>query len=208
MDLVQELTERRLLAIVRADSAELALTCVRSVVAAGVTAVEISLTTPGAVEAIATVRAELPDDVLVGAGTVMTIEQTDQVAEAGAGFVVTPAISAGGRHAAEIGLPLLCGALTPTEMVTAMEHGASAVKIFPASAHGPAYLRELRGPFPALPLVAVGGIDATRAPEYLAAGALAVGVGSPLLGDAGRGGDPSGIAARARDLLASLEVDH
>jgi 2-dehydro-3-deoxyphosphogluconate aldolase/(4S)-4-hydroxy-2-oxoglutarate aldolase len=204
MDLVSELSERRVFAIVRADSAELALTCVRAITAAGITAVEISLTTPGAVDAIARARAELGESVLVGAGTVMTAEQANQVTEAGAGFVVTPADTAGGRHAAEIGLPLLCGALTPTEMVTAMVHGAQAVKLFPASLHGPAYVKELRAPFPALPLVAVGGVDAAIAPEYLRAGAIAVGVGSPLIGDAGRGGDPSAVTDRAQALLSAL----
>jgi 2-dehydro-3-deoxyphosphogluconate aldolase / (4S)-4-hydroxy-2-oxoglutarate aldolase len=204
MDLVQELTERRVLAIVRADSAALALTCVRALADAGITALEVSLTTPDAIEAIATARSELDPSVLVGAGTVMTAEQANLVAETGAGFVVTPADTPGGRRAAMMGLPVLSGALTPTEMVAAMEYGATAVKLFPASLHGPSYVRELRGPFPALPIVAVGGIDAKLAPEYLAAGAFAVGVGSLLIGDAGRGGDPAGIGARARDLLAAI----
>lgn len=204
MDLVSELARRRVLAIVRADSAELALTCVRAVAAAGITAVEISLTTRGALEAIARARAELDESILVGAGTVLTAHQANEVAEAGAGFVVTPADTPGGRHAAEIGLPLLCGALTPTEMVTAMAHGAQAVKLFPASLHGPAYVEELKAPFPALPLVAVGGVDAALAPEYLRVGAIAVGVGSPLIGDAGQGGDPSGVTDRALALLSAL----
>src|SRR5919198_1095491 len=106
MDLVSELARRRVLPIVRAESAELALTCVRAVTAAGITAVEISLTTRGALDAIARARAELDESVLVGAGTVMTAHQANEVAVAGAGFVVTPADTAGGRHAAEIGLPL------------------------------------------------------------------------------------------------------
>lgn len=185
MDLVAELTTRRVLAIVRADSASQALTCVRAAVAGGIRAVEVSLTTPDAAEAIATARRELDRDVLVGAGTVMTAEQANQVAEAGAEFVVTPALTAGGQYAAEIGMPLLCGALTPTEIVTAMEIGAAAVKVFPASAHGPGYLRELRGPFPGLPLVAVG-------------------VGSPLFGDAGRGGDPTPVTGRAQAFMTAL----
>lgn len=204
MDLVAELTTRRVLAIVRADSASQALTCVRAAIAGGIGAVEISLTTPDAAEAIAKARRELDPDVLVGAGTVLTAEQANLVAEAGAEFVVTPALTAGGQYAAEIGMPLLCGALTPTEIVTAMEIGAAAVKVFPASAHGPDYLRELRGPFPAVPLVAVGGVDATLAPRYLEAGAIAVGVGSPLFGDAGRGGDPTPVTGRAQALLAAV----
>ncbi len=204
MDLVAELTTRRVLAIVRADSASQALTCIRAAVAGGIRAVEVSLTTPDAAEAIDRARRELDRDILVGAGTVLTAEQANLVAEAGAEFVVTPAITAGGQYAAEIGLPLLCGALTPTEIVTAMEIGAAAVKVFPASAHGPGYLRELRGPFPAVPLVAVGGVDAGLAPEYLRAGAIAVGVGSPLFGDAGRGGDPTPVTGRAQAFVTAL----
>jgi 2-dehydro-3-deoxyphosphogluconate aldolase/(4S)-4-hydroxy-2-oxoglutarate aldolase len=206
VDLVQELTERRVLAIVRADSAALALTCVRALADAGITALEISLTTPDAVDAIATARSSLDSSILVGAGTVMTAEQANAVADAGAEFVVTPADTPGGRRSAVIGLPVLAGALTPSEMVSALGYGATAVKLFPASLHGPSYVRELMAPFPALPLVAVGGIDAKLAPEYLAAGAFAVGVGSPLIGDAGKGGDPSGIATRARDLLAAVSA--
>ena len=98
MDLVHELTERRVLAIVRADSAALALTCVRALADAGITALEVSLTTPDAIEAMATARSELDPSVLVGAGTVMTAEQANLVAEAGAGFVVTPADTPGGRR--------------------------------------------------------------------------------------------------------------
>lgn len=193
-----------MLAIIRADSAELALTSVRTLVAVGVTALEISLTTPDAAEALRAARAEFGPEVLLGAGTVVTPEQADEVAAAGVGFIVTPAITRGAQRSIELGLPLLCGALTPTEVITALDLGALAVKIFPAKLHGPGYLKELRAPLPKAPLIAVGGIDATSAPEYLRAGALAVGVGSPLMGDSGQGGSQSALAARAKEFLQAV----
>lgn len=204
MDLLEELRRRRVLAIVRADGPEAALECLRTLVGAGVTALEVSLTTPGAADAIANARPEFEPSVLLGAGTVVTAAQADEVAAAGAGFAVTPGITKGAHRSVELGLPLLCGALTPTEVIAALDLGASAVKIFPAKLYGPSYFGELLAPLPAAPLVAVGGIDAASAPEYLRAGAVAVGVGSPLLGDAGKGGSQQALAERAAEFLAAV----
>lgn len=206
MDLLAELRRRKILAIIRADSPERALACVDTLVEAGITALEISLTTPGAVQAIQQARASHNPTILIGAGTVLTPAQADEVAAAGATFVVTPAITRGAHRAVDLGLPLLCGALTPTEVVAALDLGATAIKIFPAKVHGPSYLRELAAPLPHAPLIAVGGVDAKSAPEYLAAGALAVGVGSPLLGDAATGGSLADLAARATTFRATLNL--
>jgi 2-dehydro-3-deoxyphosphogluconate aldolase / (4S)-4-hydroxy-2-oxoglutarate aldolase len=204
VDLLDELCRRRVLAIIRADGPDLALACIRTLVAAGVTALEVSLTTPGAAEAITAARSEFEPSVLLGAGTVVTAAHADEVAAARAGFIVTPAITRGAYRSVELGLPLVCGALTPTEVIGALELGATAVKVFPAKLYGPSYLRELRAPLPTAPLIAVGGVDAASAPEYLRAGALAVGVGSPLLGDAGKGGSQEALAARAAEFLAAV----
>ncbi|MEV0788982.1 bifunctional 4-hydroxy-2-oxoglutarate aldolase/2-dehydro-3-deoxy-phosphogluconate aldolase [Kribbella sp. NPDC050459] len=206
MDLLGELRSRKLLAIVRADGAETALACVQTLVEAGVTALEVSLTTPGGVEAIARARSQYDPDILIGAGTVVTAAQADEVAAARADFTVTPAITRGARRSVELGLPLLCGALTPTEVVAALDLGATAVKIFPAKVYGPGYFSELRAPLPDAPLIAVGGVDAQSAPKYLAAGALAVGVGSPLLGDAGTGGSLSELAIRGARFRTELNI--
>jgi len=206
MDLLAELRTRKLLAIIRADGADTALACVETLVEAGVTALEISLTTPGGVEAIAKARSQYDPHILIGAGTVVTAAQADEVAAARAGFVVTPAITRGAHRAVELGLPLLCGALTPTEVVAALDLGATAVKIFPAKVYGPGYFTELRAPLPDAPLIAVGGVDAQSAPKYLAAGALAVGVGSPLLGDASTGGSLSELAIRAARFRTELNI--
>jgi 2-dehydro-3-deoxyphosphogluconate aldolase/(4S)-4-hydroxy-2-oxoglutarate aldolase len=204
VELLAELSQRKVLAIIRADGPDRAVECIRTLVAAGITILEVSLTTPGGAEAIAKARSELDPSVLIGAGTVITAAQADEVAAAGAGFIVTPAITRGAHRSVVLGLPLLCGALTPTEIITALDLGALAVKVFPAKLHGPSYFRELRAPLPDAPLIAVGGVDATTTPQYLQAGALAVGLGSPLLGDAGKGGSQKDLADRAGTFLSAI----
>jgi 2-dehydro-3-deoxyphosphogluconate aldolase / (4S)-4-hydroxy-2-oxoglutarate aldolase len=202
--LLAELSERKVLAIIRADGPDRALECIRTLVTAGITILEVSLTTPGGADAIAKARTEFDSSVLIGAGTVITKAQAEEVAAARADFVVTPAITRGAHRSITLGLPLLCGALTPTEIITALDLGALAVKVFPAKLHGPGYFRELRAPLPKAPLIAVGGVDVTTAPQYLRSGALAVGLGSPLLGDAGTGGSQAELAARATDFLQAV----
>ncbi|RAJ38480.1 2-dehydro-3-deoxyphosphogluconate aldolase/(4S)-4-hydroxy-2-oxoglutarate aldolase [Kitasatospora sp. SolWspMP-SS2h] len=204
MDLLTELTDRKVLAVVRADTPDLAVACLRTLAGAGITALEVSLTTPGALDAIARARADSPPDVLIGAGTVLTAEHAELAAAAGASFAVTPGLTPGAPRSTALGLPLLCGALTPTEVLAALDAGATAVKVFPAATHGPGYLRDLLAPLPHAPLIAIGGIDADAAPRYLAAGARVVGVGSPLLGDAGRGGSLTALAERAARLLRAV----
>jgi 2-dehydro-3-deoxyphosphogluconate aldolase / (4S)-4-hydroxy-2-oxoglutarate aldolase len=202
MNLLDALRSRRLLAIIRGTDPGAAVRSALTLAEEGVSLIEVSLTTADAFGVISRARAELGADVDVGAGTVVTAEDASRARNAGAGFVVTPAIVPGLQAAAERGLPLLCGALSPTEVVTAVQHGAVAVKLFPASLGGARYLRALRDPFPTVPFVPVGGVDADAAREYLAAGAVAVGVGSPLLGDAASGGSLSDLRVRTRRFLA------
>ncbi|MDT0270229.1 bifunctional 4-hydroxy-2-oxoglutarate aldolase/2-dehydro-3-deoxy-phosphogluconate aldolase [Streptomyces sp. DSM 44915] len=195
----------RLAAIVRGRDAGAALRTVLALAEEGVGLVEVSLTTADACRVIAEVRREVGDDALIGAGTVVTADDLARARDAGASWIVTPALGTGVTAAVEAELPVLAGALTPTECVAAMAAGATAVKLFPAGpAGGPAYLRALRDPFPELPVVPVGGVDAAAAEQYLAAGALAVGVGGPLVGDAAHGGDLTRLRARARAFTAAL----
>lgn len=203
MNLLDALRSRRLLAIVRGTDPGAAVSSVLALADEGVSLIEVSLTTPDAFGVISRARTELGASGWVGAGTVVTSEDASRAADAGAGFVVTPAIVPGLGTAAGLGLPVLCGALSPTEVVTAVGQGAVAVKLFPASLGGARYLRALRDPFPAIPFVPVGGVDSDTAREYLAAGAVAVGVGSPLLGDAASGGSLSDLRVRARRFLAA-----
>ncbi|BCB78986.1 bifunctional 4-hydroxy-2-oxoglutarate aldolase/2-dehydro-3-deoxy-phosphogluconate aldolase [Phytohabitans flavus] len=168
--------------------------------------VEVSLTTMGAETVIERARAELGPEVTLGAGTVCTAVDAMRAAEAGASFVVTPGYGPGVEEATRLGLPALVGALSPTEVIAATGAAAAAVKLFPASVGGPTYLKALRDPFPDVPFVPVGGVDAELAREYLSVGAIAVGVGSPLLGDAPHGGDLAGLAERAARFLDAVAV--
>lgn len=205
MDLLTELRAHRLVAIVRGGDEDAALSTVLTLVEEGVRLVEVSLSGRGALDVIARARAALGPGAPLGAGTVLTEGDARDAHRAGADFIVTPALGEGVTAARELGLPVLAGVMTPTDIVAARRLGATALKIFPAAqAGGPGYLRALRGPFPDLPFVPVGGVDATAARAYLAAGALAVGVGSPLVGDAADGGSRSALRARAKDFLATV----
>ncbi|GAA0898271.1 bifunctional 4-hydroxy-2-oxoglutarate aldolase/2-dehydro-3-deoxy-phosphogluconate aldolase [Virgisporangium aurantiacum] len=202
MNLLDTLRTRRLLAIVRGTDPRAALDSVLTLADSGVGLIEVSLTSAGALDTIRRARAALGPDFALGAGTVLTETDAHRAADAGATFLVTPAIAPSLAEAARLALPVLAGALTPTEVVQAGLAGAAAVKLFPASVGGPAYLRALRDPFPETAFVPVGGVDALLAPQFLSAGAVAVGVGSPLLGDAAHGGDLAGLRERAAAFLA------
>lgn len=197
------LRTHRLVAIVRGREPDAALRSVLTLVECGVPLVEVSLSTPDAVAVIAQAGEEIGGSGLLGAGTVLEPDDVRRVADAGAAYVVTPAHTRAEAAAHRLGLPVLAGALTPSEILAAYEAGAAAVKLFPASLHGPGYLRALRDPFPHVPLVPVGGVDAEAAYAYLEAGALAVGVGSPLVGDAASGGALDGLRKRAAAFLAA-----
>lgn len=202
-DLTGELAAARVLGIIRGTDTAAAIATGIMLLKEGVRIVEVALTTPGALHAIDAIRAAAPAGALIGAGTVLTAADVADVAAAGAHFVVTPAVVESIPEAVRRGLPVAAGALTPTEAYTAVRMGASAVKLFPASLGGPAYLRALRDPFPELPLVAVGGVGLAEMPAYLDAGAIAVGVGGPLVGDAASGGDLDALRVRARAYLAA-----
>jgi 2-dehydro-3-deoxyphosphogluconate aldolase/(4S)-4-hydroxy-2-oxoglutarate aldolase len=205
MDLLKNLRTHRLVAIIRGDDPKACLRAVLALAEEGVALIEVSLSGTGALDAIAAARAELGPDALLGAGTVLTGKDARDAHRAGAAFAVTPALGPGVTAAAELGMPVLAGVLSPTEIVAARAMGAAAYKLFPAEqAGGPGYLRALKGPFPELPFVPVGGVDAEAARAYLAAGAAAVGVGSPLLGDAPSGGSLDALRERARRFLAAV----
>ena len=137
----------------------------------------------------------------VGAGTVLTIEAAERAVDAGAAFLVMPHLDPDlVRWAAERGVPALPGCATPTELLTAWRAGAAAMKVFPASSLGPSFLRECRRPFPGLPLLPTGGISVENAASFIAAGAIGVGMGSWLIGDA----EPAGVRDRASRIVATV----
>ncbi|MFI6654399.1 bifunctional 4-hydroxy-2-oxoglutarate aldolase/2-dehydro-3-deoxy-phosphogluconate aldolase [Streptomyces sp. NPDC050523] len=199
MDLRAALAAHRLVAIVRGDDPAAALRTVLALAAEGIELIEVSLTGKDALTVIGQARQSLGPDRALGAGTVLTADDARAARRAGADFAVTPALGEGVAAARDLGMPVLAGVMTPTEIVAARGLGAAALKIFPAAqAGGPAYVKALRGPFPDVPFVPVGGVDEAAARAYLAAGAIAVGVGSPLIGDAADGGSITQLRARAR----------
>ncbi|MBK3626287.1 bifunctional 4-hydroxy-2-oxoglutarate aldolase/2-dehydro-3-deoxy-phosphogluconate aldolase [Streptomyces sp. MBT49] len=199
MNLVESLRAHRLLAIVRGKDPAAALRTVRTLTEEGIAAVEVSLTTTDALTVIRRAREELGPGALLGAGTVRSAADAARAVDAGASYLVTPALVDGLQHC---GVPVLMGALTPTEIERALARGAAAIKLFPGALGGPGYLRALRDPFPEVPFVPVGGVDARAARDYLDLGALAVGVGSPLVGDAAEGGDLDLLRSRAAEFRA------
>lgn len=200
--LLAGIRETRLVAIVRGIDGPAAGKAALAAMEEGFRFVEIALTTPDALAAISDVRAAAPADCFVGAGTVLTAQDVDDVAEAGAQFTVTPALAESIVESARRGMPVLAGALTPSEALEAMNRGATAVKLFPASIGGPRYLKALRDPFPDIPFIAVGGVGLEEAAGYWEAGAIGVGLGGPLFGDAGSGGDLGPLRERARGFVS------
>ena len=195
-----------LVAILRASDAGRFLDVGRVLYEAGVRGIEVTLTSEGALEAFGRLREELPGDALLGVGTVRSVADAEPAAAAGAGYLVAPDLRPEVvGWAVERGLPVVPGALTPTEVAAAWAAGATAVKVFPVSAvGGPAYVKAVRAPLPEVPLVPTGGVGIDDIGAYLDAGAAAVGLGSPLLGDAGDpDGDLAALADRARRAVAA-----
>jgi 2-dehydro-3-deoxyphosphogluconate aldolase/(4S)-4-hydroxy-2-oxoglutarate aldolase len=144
----------------------------------GITAIEITMDSP---DATSSIEGSIRGDTVVGAGTVMSVADAEEAVAAGADFLVSPHTDLEVvRWAVERGIPMIPGAFTPTEVAVAWNAGAAAVKVFPASVGGPGLLKAIRGPFGDLPLVPTGGITASNAGAFLAAGAVAVGVGGWL----------------------------
>jgi 2-dehydro-3-deoxyphosphogluconate aldolase / (4S)-4-hydroxy-2-oxoglutarate aldolase len=192
-------------AILRAAGAERFLEVGRVLYEAGLRAVEVTLTSAGALEAFGRLRDELPADAVLGVGTVRSPADAEAAVAAGATYLVAPDFRPEVvAWAVDRQVPIVPGALTPSEIAAAWAAGATAVKVFPVSAvGGSAYLKAVRGPLPEVPLVPTGGVGIDQIASYLAAGAAAVGVGSPLLGDAGGpGGDLAALGDRARQAVS------
>lgn len=200
--LLDGIRRTRLVAIVRGNDGGAAARAALAAMEEGFQYVEIALTTPDALAAIREVRSAAPANCFVGAGTVLSQADVGNVAGAGGQFIVTPSLAPSISEAANAGIPVLAGALTPTEAYGAMERGATAVKLFPASIGGPGYLKAVRDPFPDIPFIAVGGVGLGEATGYWDAGAIAVGLGGPLFGNAASGGDLDGMRERARAFLS------
>ncbi|UOZ07391.1 bifunctional 4-hydroxy-2-oxoglutarate aldolase/2-dehydro-3-deoxy-phosphogluconate aldolase [Amycolatopsis sp. WQ 127309] len=205
-DLRAALAEHRLVAILRADDAARFADAAMVLHAAGIRLLEATLTTPGAPAAITALRLALGDDALIGAGSVREASDVDIAVDAGARYLITPTVNpAVLERAAALDVPVICGALTPTEIDQAWRLGAAAVKVFPvAAAGGVAYLRAVRAPLPDVPLVPTGGVHLADVESYLRSGAIAVAAATPLLGDAlTSAGSLPDLATRAGEFVAA-----
>jgi 2-dehydro-3-deoxyphosphogluconate aldolase/(4S)-4-hydroxy-2-oxoglutarate aldolase len=183
--MIQETLERihklGLLAVIRASSLEKAVRITDALVAGGVTGIEITFTTPDALDVVRVLAEKYGDDILLGMGTLTEPEHAAGAKKAGSQFLVSPHVEqklAGAMR--ETGLPFMMGALTPSEIVRAKRLGSHVVKLFPSSLFGPRYLKSLGGPYPDLSLMPTGGVNLDNLADWFAAGAFAVGVGSAL----------------------------
>ena len=192
------IVEQRIIAIARRLPSTQVTGLIEALLDAGVGVLEVTL---DADDAIATIGGLDGSGLLVGAGTVMSVPQAAAAVEAGASFLVSPHTDEPVvEWAVENGVPVMAGAITPTEISRAWDLGASAVKLFPASLGGPQLLRALRGPFSQVDFVPTGGVGVENAADYLNAGAVAVGIGSWLTGSP----DPAVVAERASRLAAII----
>lgn len=174
--------EKGVVAIMRANSSDQLLAAADAVKAGGVNAIEVTMTTPGAIEVIKQATARYGDDVLFGVGSVLDPETARAAILAGAQFVVCPTLNlATIQLCKRYSVPVVPGAFTPTEAITAWEAGADMVKIFPASIGGPSLIKAIKGPLPQIKLVPVGGVNLDTTADFIRAGAEVVGVGGSLV---------------------------
>ncbi|OAN33097.1 bifunctional 4-hydroxy-2-oxoglutarate aldolase/2-dehydro-3-deoxy-phosphogluconate aldolase [Microbacterium sp. H83] len=194
------------LAVLRAPSPELALDASEAIIRGGITGIEVTFSTPDAPSVIRELIARHGDAAYIGAGTVTTAEQAALAADAGAEFLVSPGtLPALTRTMLDTGRVVMTGAMTPTEVMGALELGVDVVKIFPASLGGPSYLGALRGPFPDAPLMPTGGVNPDNLADWFRAGAVAVGAGGDLAnGTSIANGDWADIEQRSERFAAAL----
>ena len=192
---LQDIIDCGVVAIVRVGSAQEAVEVCGAIAKGGVKPIEVTMTVPGAIDAIKEFKSAMKGEVLVGAGTVLDPETARAVILAGAEFVVSPNLN---LKVIEVchryGKVVIPGTLTPTEILTAWEAGADIVKVFPAGALGPRYLRDIKGPFPQIRLTPTGGVNLENTPDFIRAGAVAVSVGTSLV-------DRKAVSERKYDII-------
>jgi 2-dehydro-3-deoxyphosphogluconate aldolase / (4S)-4-hydroxy-2-oxoglutarate aldolase len=185
-------------AVMRAPSGELLADVAEALVAGGVEAIEVTFTVPKAHRVLEQVADRLGDKIVLGAGTVLDPETARTAILAGACFIVGPAVNLDVIHLCRrYSCPVMPGALTPTEIITAWEAGADVVKIFPSELTGPAYLKAVRAPLPQVRMMPTGGVNLNTAAEFIKAGACALGIGGSLV-------DPQAVASKDFAKITNL----
>lgn len=181
-DVLNEVMDRKIVAIIRAPSSELLVDVARAIYEGGIRVIEVTMTVPNALEIIAEVNRQLGDKIVLGAGSVIDSETARAAMLAGAEFIVSPVVRPDVIQCCKrYGKAVMPGAFTPTEILTAWEAGADVVKVFPANIGGPAYLKAVNAPLPQVRLMPTGGVDLDTLESFMNAGACAVGLGSSLV---------------------------
>lgn len=201
--ILHQIQSSGIIPIIRTEGASEAVRVANAVVEGGVDTLEVTMTVDGALAALEQLANASGGGLLIGAGTVLDPETARLCILAGARFLVTPNLNTDViRMAHRYGVPVAVGAMTPTEVTQALEHGADLIKLFPAANLGPSYLKALRAPLPQAPLLPTGGVSLENVGEWLKAGAVAVGVGGELTG----GGDAAVITKRTRQFRAAIAL--
>ena len=205
-DILKRLIEGKVVAVVRLDNGDQLIKVAQALKAGGISAIEFTVPTPNSLEMIKQAATYFGDEVIIGAGTVLDPETARAAILAGAQFIVTPALKTATIELCHrYGKPIIPGALTPTEILSAWEAGADMVKVFPADSMGPEYIKAVLAPLPQVRLAPTGGVSADNATSYLKAGATALGVGGKLVDKAAVSrGDWSAITAEAERLMNAV----
>ncbi|MCH8008148.1 MAG: bifunctional 4-hydroxy-2-oxoglutarate aldolase/2-dehydro-3-deoxy-phosphogluconate aldolase [Chloroflexi bacterium] len=205
---LQRVLDKGIVAILRATSGERLAAVAEALYEGGIDVIEVTFTVPDVLEVLAAVRKRLGDRILMGAGTVLDAETARVAILAGAEFIVSPTVNAAViRLCRRYDKVVMPGAFTPTEVLAAWEAGADVVKVFPADVGGPAYLKALHGPLPQIRLMPTGGVNLQTLPDYVKAGACAVGLGGALVSQHDiRDGDPAHISERAAKYVERMRT--
>lgn len=207
-EILKKMLDEKIVAIVRLDSGEQLVRVAEALKEGGISVIEFTCSTPGALDMIKEASGRFGEEVLIGAGTVLDPETARAAILAGAEFIVNPTINLDTIEMCKrYGKPIIAGAMTPTEMLTVWEAGADLVKVFPASnIGGPDYIKAVLAPLPQLRLVPTGGVGADNAAQYLKAGAVVVAVGGSLVDKkAVYRGDWAAIRAEAQKLVSIVQ---
>lgn len=205
-EIIQRLVDPGIIAIIRADSSEQLVEAAAALLEGGVSAMEVTMTTPNALEVVSAVTHKFGDAILMGVGSVIDPKTVYAAVAAGAEFIVTPVTKPQVIAAAnDLEKPIASGAFTPTECLLAHESGADFVKLFPADVGGPAYIKSILAPLPMLRIVPTGGVTPETAAAFLKAGSTALGAGSSLVSkEILQKRDWAELTRRARDFVAAV----
>ncbi|KAB8137691.1 bifunctional 4-hydroxy-2-oxoglutarate aldolase/2-dehydro-3-deoxy-phosphogluconate aldolase [Gracilibacillus oryzae] len=207
MDILQTIYQNRLVGIIRGIKPDDILPVAKALHAGGIHTLEVTVDTPQVLQIIEKLRRELPEQVIVGAGTVLDAETARAAIMAGSQFIFSPTVNIDTiQMTKRYGVVSIPGALTPTEILTAYEAGGDVIKVFPARAAGPAYMKDVNGPLPHIPLMPTGGVSLDNVNDYFKSGAVAAGLGSSLVKakDSYREEDLTELTNRAKMYVEKL----